>query len=140
MFLLLSDDNEIMSISAICVKRTDGWKISDHVILSDLSLTPVEVSEVPSGVIPHAYKYIDGTFVSNTNQSNDRVGASKYQSELKVILNEFGDLKETLVGKDVSEMNFEEYKTYRRKENNNILATYLENNPMKWIDGKSYGV
>lgn len=34
----------------------------------------------------------------------------------------------------------EESKTNKQNENNNILARYLADNPMTWVDGKVYGV
>lgn len=76
MFLLLDSRKKILEISEICEKgvfeedNLTKWKVNASSYLVDNNYSCVEVSTVPTEVIPEKYYYIDGEFVENPNFSS----------------------------------------------------------------------
>ncbi len=65
MYLILDGRNVIVDIVEEAVITDRGIETSGTIYAKGLDLSILEVSEVPSGVVPQEYKYEDGQFKIN---------------------------------------------------------------------------
>ena len=136
MHLLLNDQDLIIHMTDMCIKTKRGYKISDHVIIGDTTLTHVIVEDVPEYITPLRYFYKDGEF----KQIKKWVDPITTEKQIQQLSENLDDLKLAVEGRDPNELNLEEYKIYLRQKNNDLLREFLKTHPLLWTDGKYYGV
>ncbi len=130
MRLVLDSTDRIVAISKIAEPIAHGVKIGSSTMYGELYVK--EVDSVPDEVQPYKYFYRNGTFCADPTV----IDANAFY----VMQTAIKKLNTQINSKPVEEMTLEEYKSYKRDENNKLLAAYLKNNPIKWTNGKRYGI
>ena len=132
MYLILNSEKRIIMFAESARPILGGVQIGENQFITGNNFDIISVDNIPPEVHPGYYFYKDEKYVADP----DRVGAetileiNQKVKELDVMLND----------KPISEMSISEYKTYRRNENNALLAKCLKDHPILWKDGKYYGI
>ena len=130
MRLVLDSMDRVIAISKIAEPTPCGVKIGSNMIYGELYIC--EIDSVPDEVQPYKYFYRNGAFSADPTLINiDDVYAIKSEVE---------KINARVNPKSIEDMSLEELRSYKREENNELLAAYLKNNPVKWTNGKCYGI
>ena len=132
MFLILNGEKRIILFANKATPILGGVKIDSNQYISGKDLSVVSVPSVPSHVRAGYYFYKDGEFIADP----DRVDADT----LNKISHKVEALDVQINDKPIVDMTLDEYKTYRRNENNALLAKCLKSHPLLWSNGKYYGI
>ena len=132
MYLILNGEKRIIMFAENATPILGGIQVGLNQFIVGSEFSVAEVSSVPTEVQPGYYFYKDHKFIADPNRVNAEnfLKMSAKVNELDIMLND----------KPISEMTLDEYKMYRRNENNNLLAICLKNHPLKWNNGKFYGI
>lgn len=132
MFLILNNENRIIMFANKATAMIGGIKVDSNYYVSgrDLNIAPVE--SIPDYVHPGYYFYKNGEFILDPDRVNP--------DALNDISHKVNELDVQLNDKPVADMTLDEYKTYRRNENNALLAKCLKEHPLRWTNGKYYGI
>ena len=139
MYLLLDDANTILLITQTCKKTSIGWQVNKNMIIRKPDATLVEVDEVPDYVEPMKYRYMDGVFSISPHWVEPVNEMAELKKQVETLTSELNQVNTDVNGTDPNKMNVEEYRTYLRNKNNQLLAKFLLENPLKWTNGKCYG-
>lgn len=132
MFLILNEEKRIIMFANKANPILGGVQVGTNQFISGRCLSVANVQHIPSYVRPGYYFYKNGEFIADPN----RVDAASFFE----MSNKVNELDIQLNDKPIAEMTLDEYKTYRRNENNTLLAKCLKTHPLLWKNGKYYGI
>lgn len=139
MYLLLDDANTILLITPTCEKTDKGWQVSKNMIIGRPDATRVEVDNIPPHVIAKKYRYMDGVFSISPSWKEPVNEMALLKDELAKLTGALNKVNVDVNGINPDDMSEEEYRTYLRNKNNELLAKFLLENPLQWSNGKYYG-
>lgn len=132
MFLILNNEQRIIMFANKVTPCLGGIRIDSNQYIAGRDLSAANVQNIPAYVRPGYYFYKNGEFVADPDRIEpNMINEISYKvNALDVQLND----------KPIPDMTLDEYKTYRRNENNALLATCLKTHPLLWTNGKYYGI
>ena len=139
MYVLVDAKGVILAISERCEKVSYGWKTGDRMAVNCKDAIPHEVDEIPEGVVPHEYQYIDGVFSKSPFYVEKVDEKLEMHKKINQLNENVQDLNSIVVTKTPDQMTLEEYRSYLKALNNQRLAEFLHDNPIQWTNGKHYG-
>lgn len=132
MYLILDTDYRIVKFAKHAAPILGGIQIGVNEYIIGKEYNVVSVDNIPDEVAPGYYFYKNGEFIADSS----RLSAADYHS----VATKVNQLDIQLNDKSIAEMDLDEYKAYRRNENNELLAKCLKEHPLLWSNGKYYGI
>lgn len=132
MFLILNEEKRIIMFAENAAPIIGGVRVDSNKYISGRNLSVANVRDVPAYVRPGYYFYKNNEYIADPDRIN---AASFYEMTSKL-----NALDIQINDKPISDMTLDEYKNYRRNENNILLAKCLKDHPLLWENGKYYGI